>query len=159
MPLPDDFAAECLYRSDAWFAHDLVRLEDDPAEVEVEVDTTRLGPLVDAQVEVPGHPRHVPGAVCIQLTGTLGSLLATYVLGMRRSEGWVGYGTHIHDAKFSGMGRIGPPVRARATVLGTRTVRGTTFVRYRFLFTQGEREIYRSEQSAAWFRPDATEDA
>lgn len=153
MPLPDDFADQCLYSESAWFVHDVLELDVERREVLALVDTTRLGPLVEAQIPVPGHPKHLPGAVCIQLTGTLGSLLAAYVLDMPPAEGWVGFGTHIHEARFPSLGEIGPPVHARATVLKARTVRGTCFVRYRFEFSQEEREVYRSEQTAAWFRP------
>lgn len=155
--IPEDFAQQTLYAPEAWFLHDIAELDVEKRVVVGVVDTTRLGALVDAQRAVPGHPKHLPGAVCVQLTGTLGSLLSAYTLGMPPSEGWVGFGTHIHDARFPALGVIGPPVRARAEVLSVRTFRGTRMVRYRFEFTQGEAVVYRSEQTAAWFLPsDAT---
>ena len=152
MPLPSDFASQCLYAEEAWFVHDLLQIDRDARSVVALVDTTRLGPLVDAQIALPGHPKHVPGAVCVQLTGTLGCIMGVYVLDMPPAEGWVGFGTHIHEAKFPGLGEIGPPMEARATVLSLRTLKGTSFVRYAFEFTQNEQVVYRSQQTAAWFR-------
>lgn len=153
MPLPNDFAEQCLYSPDAWFVDDLLTLDREGRIVVASVDTARLGPLVDAQRVRPGHPKHLPGAVCVQLTATLGCVIAAYTLDMRPTDGWVGFGTHIHDARFPALGVIGPPVHARAEVVSVRTLRSTVFVRHRFLFTQGEATVYRSEQSAAWFRP------
>ena len=161
MPLPDDFAAQCLYTDAAWFVHDVVELDREARSVLAIIDTTRLGPLVDAQVELPGHPKHLPGAVCVQVTGTLGALLSAYVLDMPRTEGWVGFGTHIHEARFPSLGEIGPPVEARATALSVRTLRGTRFVRYAFHFTQEGRDVYRAEHTAAWLQaaPEGVEGA
>ncbi|HHO52917.1 MAG TPA: hypothetical protein ENK18_19090 [Deltaproteobacteria bacterium] len=155
MALPEDFAAQCLYDPRAWFIHDLLSVDREARSVTALVDTTRLGDLVDAQIELPGHPKHLPGAVCVQLTGTLASLLAAYVLDMPRSEGWVGFGTHIHQAAFPSMGKIGPAVHAEATVISRRIFRGTTFLRYRYHFTQDERVVYRAEHSAAWLQAPA----
>ena len=109
MPLPEDFADLALYDERAWFLTD-ARFEPENERVVATCDTTRLGTMVDAQRVVPGHPKHFPGAVAIQITGTLGQLYATYILGLKITDGWVGFGTHIHDARFRGLGIIGPPV-------------------------------------------------
>lgn len=152
MPIPEDFAAEALYAPDAWYVHDVLELDKEAGRLVGLVDTTRLGPLVDAQVERPGHPKHFPGAIAIQITGTLGQLHAMYVLGLRASEGWSGFGTHILEAKFGALGRIGPPVHAACQATRVREVRRTTFVDYTFTFTQEGTPIYESRQRAAWFR-------
>lgn len=151
MPLPDDFAQESLYHPDAWFLHD-VAFHPDEQRIVGTCDTTRLGAMVDAQRVFAGHPKHVPGAVALQITGTLGQLYAVYVLGMRVTGGWAGYGTHVHDARFRRMGAIGPPMACQATLVSRRDMRGTIFTRFRFLYTQDGQEIYRSEQTAAWVR-------
>lgn len=151
MPLPEDFERLALYDESAWFLTD-ARFEPEHQRIVGTCDTTKLGPLVDAQRVVPGHPKHFPGAVAIQLTGTLGQLYATYVLGLKVDEGWVGFGTHIHDARFRGLGRIGPPVTATATLVSEREVWGTLFTRFRFLFEQEGTTIFRSEQTAAWVK-------
>lgn len=151
MALPPDFHQECLYEPDAWFLHD-VRFEPEHDRVVGICDTTRLGPLVDAQRTWPGHDKHFPGAVAIQITGTLGQLFATYLLDMPATQGWVGFGTHLHHARFRKLGRIGPPVECAATLVSRRKLRDTVFTRFAFLYTQEGDEIYRSEQTAAWVR-------
>ncbi len=110
--IPADFEAEALYAPDAWFVHDVLEIDVEAGRVVGVIDTTRLGALVEAQRPHPGHHKHLPGAVAIQVTGTLGNLHAVYVLGLRPSQGWVGYGTHVREARFRRMGTIGPPVEA-----------------------------------------------
>ncbi len=152
MALPDDFATECLYAPDAWFIHDLLEVDAAAGRVVGRCDTTRLGALVAAQVERPRHPKHVPGAVAIQITGTLALLHAIYVMDMRPTSGWAGFGTHIHSAKFASMGRIGPPMDCTLEALSVRKIRQTVFVRYRYTYTQEGQVVYQSEQTAAWVR-------
>ncbi len=152
MPIPDDFAALCLYAPEAWFIHDVLELNHDEERVVALIDTTRLGFLVDSQRAFQGHPKHLPGAICVQVTGTLGALMANYVHGMRMDDGWAGFGTHIHHARFPNIGVIGPAVHAECRVLKKRTLRGTTFVRYGFEYRQGDKVVYESEQTAGWRR-------
>lgn len=153
MPLPPDFHELCLYTPDAWYIHDL-RLEPEAQRIVGTCDTTRLGPLVDAQRTWPGHDKHFPGAIAIQITGTLAQLYGAYLLDMKATDGWVGFGTHVHNARFRKLGLIGPPVECTATLLSKRSMRGTVFTRFAFLYTQDGDEIYRSEQTAAWIRSD-----
>ncbi len=154
MPLPPDFDKECLYGPEAWFVHDVLEIDAVADRVVASIDTTRLGALVDAQRDRAGHPKHFPGAVAVQVTGTLGNLHAVYVVGLRPSQGWVGFGTHIKAARFPSMGRIGPPVTASVTVTRKRQFRGTWFFDYQFKFEQEERVCYQSEQTAAWVRAE-----
>jgi hypothetical protein len=149
MPLPADFAAECLYAPDHWYVHDLLEAEGDV--VRALVDTTRLGGLVDAQNATPGHPKHVPGAVMVQITGTLGNLHAVYVMGLRPTLGWSGFGTHVRSAKFPSLGKIGPPMEVELRVTRQRKLRSRHFVDYAFTYTQEGRQVYVSEQAAIWF--------
>lgn len=152
-PVPADFVDHCLYAPDAWFVEQLEHI--DAERVLVRTDTDRLGPFVAAQVVRRGHPKHVPGAVMVQLTGTLGSLHAVYGLGL---TGHVGYGTNIRGARFPGLGRIGPPMWAEGVCTRVRRLRGRVFIDYAFTYWQtaddridGERTvIYTSEQSAIW---------
>lgn len=150
MPLPPDYERESLYGPEAWFVHDL--LEVDAEHVLAVMDTTRLGALVDAQRVLPGHPKHVPGAVAIQATGTLGSLHAVYGLGLRISDGWFGFGTHITNARFTKIGQIGPPVELRLTATRVRRFRDRLFAKYSFAYAQSGEPIYESEQIAVWGR-------
>jgi hypothetical protein len=150
MAIPDDFERECLYAPSQWYVHDVLKIDRDNHEVVAVLDTTRIGALVEAQQPHAGHPPHVPGAVAIQLTGTLGNLHAVYVLGLRPSAGWVGYGTHVKNARFHRMGRIGPPLVATSVATKRRQFRGAWFLEYRFAFTQDGELVYESEQSAVW---------
>ena len=152
MPIPDDFEQESLYTRDAWFIHDVLEIDRSGNRVVGVLDTTRIGAFVDAQRPWPGHEKHLPGAVVIQMTGTLGQLHAVYVLGLRPTEGWVGFGTHLEKATFRGMGRIGPPVQATLHAERVRKVRGTWFVSYAFTFEQEGNRLYESQQTAAWFQ-------
>jgi hypothetical protein len=155
MPLPDDFATESLYTPDQWFVHDLVSFDVEAHRLVTSTDTSRLGPLVDAQRPLPGHPKHVPGAVVIQITGTIGVLHAAYGLGLRPSKGWVGFGTAIRQARFRRLGTIGAPIIATAECTRHRHLRGTWHLEYRFHFAQDGETLYESEQSAAWSRAGA----
>lgn len=154
MPIPQDFEQECLYSPSHWYVHDVLEIDTEAHRVVEVVDTTRLGDLVAAQRPWPGHEPHLPGAVAIQVTGTLGNLHAVYVLGLRPTQGWVGFGTHVNRARFWRMGLIGPPVLAIAIAQRRRQMRGTWFVEYSFRFEQMGEVIYESEQSAAWRRQE-----
>ena len=155
MPIPSDFEAECLYDRSAWYMHDVLEIDMEQQRVVIELDTNDLGPLVAAQRQVGGHELHLPGAVMVQMTATLGNLHAVYVLGLRPTEGWHGYGTKIVGARFNSMGRIGPPVIATATATRARQVRGTWFIDYTFEYTQEGEIVYASEQSSVWLRQKA----
>jgi hypothetical protein len=147
-----DFERESLYTRDAWFVHRLLELDVEGRRLVAELDTTRIGPLVDAQREVAGHPKHLPAAVVIQLTGTMGQLYAVYGLGLRPTEGWHGFGTHITKARFPRIGVIGPAVTATATCTRQRQLRGTWFCDFSFSLEQHGKPVYVSEQTAAWVR-------
>lgn len=146
----DDFHHECLYEHDSWFCHRILTLDREAGLLRVEVDTTRLGPLVTAQRVTPAHPKHFPGAIAVQLTGTLGQLWAVYGMGLRATEGWSGFGTHIHDARFQRMGEIGPPAVAEARCTRQRKLRGTWFTSFEFQYLQHDKVFYSSKQTAAW---------
>lgn len=153
MAIPEAFASESLYTPDQWFVHDVVESGED--HLVGTCDTAQLAthPLVEAQRPWPGQPKHVPGAIMVQITGTLGNLHAVMVLGLRMSEGWVGFGTNILGAKFRGLGEIGPPMRCELKVEELRELRGTKFVTYAFRYEQDGRLIYTSRQRASWLRP------
>lgn len=154
MPLPDDFARELLYAPRSTYVHELVELDTDASRAIALMHTTDLGPLVEDQVVGPSHPKHVPGALMVQATGTLGLLHAVYVLGLRPTEGWGGFGTHMDKVRFRNLGRIGPDVRMEVTATRTRWLRGTCFADYAFTYTQEDQVVFTSTQKAAWVRKD-----
>lgn len=150
MALPESFHAESLYDPEQWYVHEL--LEVDAERVVAVCDTRELerSPIVAAQRPWPSQPKHVPGMVMVQITGTLGNLHAVFGLGLRMSEGWIGFGTNILDAKFRGLGRLGPPLHCTLVAEDLRRVEGASFVTYRFRFEQDGKAIYTSRQRAAW---------
>lgn len=152
MPFPPEFEREALYDPAHWYVHDVLELDADAHRVVGLVDTARLGALVEAQRPWPGHERHLPGAIAMQITGTLGNLHAVCVMGLRASEGWVGFGTHVRDARFRKAGLIGPPIRAAAEAHRRRQLRGTWFLDYRFRYEQEGEVVFESEQTAVWTR-------
>lgn len=152
MPIPEAFAAESLYTPDQWYVHDVLELGEGRVVGVCETESLRAHPLVLAQRSWPNQPKHVPGAVMVQITGTLGNIHAVCVLGLRMSEGWVGFGTNILEAKFRGLGRIGPPLRCELRVEDVRRLEGAVFVTYAFRFRQEDAPIYSSRQRAVFRR-------
>lgn len=150
----DDFAGESMYARDAWFLHEILELDTEAKRLVGRLDTTRLGFLVDQQRDWPLHERHLPGAVAVQMTATLGQLYAIHLKGLRASEGWVGFGTHIHKAKFGNLGRIGPPVEAAVTGVRERRLRGTWFLELAFRYTQEGKDLYVSTQTSAFVQSE-----
>lgn len=150
MALPDDFSVESLYTPDHWYVHDLIEVDAAAGRLVGITDTTQLGASVEAQKPWPAQPKHVPGNVMIQITGTLGNLHAVYVLGLRMTEGWVGFGIGIDQARFRNLARIGPPLRVLAQAKRVRRLKGRVFVTYDFEFLQDAQLVYESTQSAVW---------
>ncbi|MEQ1504583.1 MAG: hypothetical protein ABMB14_20255 [Myxococcota bacterium] len=155
MPIPPEFEREALYDPSHWFIHDVQQIDVEGHRVVGVIDTTRVGSLCEAQRPWPGHPKHLPGAVAIQVTGTLGNLYAVCVLGLRASDGWVGYGTHVKNARFHKLGAIGPPVIATAEAVKRRRMLGTWFLEFAFTFDQEGERVYESQQTAAWRRQES----
>ena len=156
MALPDDFITECLYGPKAWFIHD-VDFYPEEKRLVGHLDTTRIDAFVGAQREWPLHDKHFPGGVAVQVTAILAQLYGIYVLDMRATDGWVGFGTHIHEAKFPTMGRIGPAVECHLRELSHRKIRHTWFSEFEFEYFQEGATMYRSRQTAAWRRSEHRE--
>lgn len=86
------------------------------------------------------------------MTGTLGNLHAVYVLDLRPSQGWTGFGTHMSAARFPALGTIGPPLLAEVHATRVRRLRGRHFVEYRYRLEQEGRLLYEASQTAMWFQ-------
>lgn len=153
MTLPDDwradFGRDALYAPSAWFVDHVDALDPEAGTIHGRMVTTAL-PFVDAQRDHAGHPPHVPAAIVIQATGTLGQIFAVYALGLRPEAGWAGFGTHIHKARWGKIGLIGPELHLHATLTRRRKLFGTVFCDFDFEFTQDGERVYRSSQTAAW---------
>jgi hypothetical protein len=100
------------------------------------------------------HPRHVSGGLMIHMTGMVGMVHAYYVMGLRHSEGWIGYGGRIYSGKFLALAPPGEPMILTGVATQVRKLPKMVFARYLLTFTQGGKTIYEGDQSAMWVRPD-----
>jgi len=147
------FVADCPYAPEAIFFDEILELDREAGRLVARMPTHDRLPLTDLQRADPvRHPRHVSGALMVHLTGMLGFAHAYFVLGLRHADGWIGYGTHIHAARYGSLARIGPPLQLECRATQVRRIRGSIYVRYAFRFEQAEEVVYESEQGAVWRR-------
>jgi hypothetical protein len=153
MPLDPAFVADCLYGEGAVLIDEILEVDRARGLVRARMPTPPTLPLTREQQGDPrAHPRHVAGALFVHATGILGFAHAWYVLDLRPADGWVGFGTHIHSARFRTLATLGPPVEVACRQLQIRRVGDNVFARYGFEFQQGQSLVYESEQSAIWRR-------
>jgi hypothetical protein len=147
------FVADCPYAPDAILFDEIVAVDRDAGSVVARMPTRDDLPLTALQRTHPlRHPRHVSGALMVHVTGMLGFAHAYFVLDLRHADGWIGYGTHIHEARYGRLATIGPPLVLECRATGVRRIRGTIYVRYTFRFEQEDEVVYESEQGAVWRR-------
>ena len=153
MPLDPGFVADCPYGPGALFIDDILSIDRDTSTIVARMSAHEDLPIVrDQRVHPTRHPRHVAAALIVHVTGMVGFAHAYYLLDIRHADGWIGYGTHIHEGRFRKMGRIGEPMELACTATSIRKIRGAYVNRYKFRFTQGTDVIYESEQSAIFTR-------
>ena len=152
------FVADCPYAAEAILFDEITELDGEAGRLVARMPTHDRLPLTDRQrVDPVRHPRHVSGALMVHLTGMLGFAHAYFVLGLRHADGWIGYGTHIHAARYGRLARIGPPLVLECRATQVRRIRGRIYVRYAFRFEQGDEVVYESEQGAVWRRVTGAE--
>jgi hypothetical protein len=156
MVLVPAFVADCPYDPSALLIDDIVTIDREASSIVARMATTEDLPLTrDQRVDPVRHPRHVSGGLMIHVTGILGFAHAYFVLDLRHSDGWTGYGTHIHDGRFRRMGKIGQPMELACKATSVRKIRGALVVRYEFRFTQSDELVYEGEHSAIFTRVQA----
>ncbi len=157
MPLDPAFIADCPYLPTAVLIDEIVTVDRSTSTVVARLPTDENLPLTrDQRVHPERHPRHVSGGLMVHLTGILGFVHAYYVLDLRHHDGWIGYGTHIHAARFRRMGKVGPPMMLACEALSVRRIRSAIVPRYRFRFTQHDETVYEAEHSAIFTQVGAT---
>jgi hypothetical protein len=157
MALDPAFVADCPYGPEALLIDDIVAIDRDTSTVVARVPTHDDLPLTrDQRAHVERHPRHVNGGLMIHMTGMIGFAHAYYVLGLRHADGWIGYGTHVHDGRFKKLGKIGPPMLLRCHAKSVRKIGASIFARYDLEFTQDGEVVYVGDQSAIWTRVAAS---
>ncbi len=159
MALDPAFVADCPYGPSALLIDDIVSVDRDASTVIARAPTHDDLPLTrDQRAHALRHPRHVNGGLMIHMTGMIGFVHAYYVLGLRHADGWIGYGTHVHNGRFRKLGRIGPPMMLRCRATSVRKIRASIFARYELEFTQDDDVVYLGDQSAIWTRVAARDE-
>ncbi|NIM49141.1 MAG: hypothetical protein GTO22_07750 [Gemmatimonadales bacterium] len=142
------FLDSFMYREEAFFLDEIVRLDGERRELEARLDTNRYLPLAQYQRIRPEHPAHVSGAELIMVTASMGCVHAWFFYGCRWDEGWVGFGNRIHRADFKAVARIGPPLELRSHEIRSRAGARRVTIRFEFEFRQGGELVYYGDQSA-----------
>lgn len=156
MALAEDFVADCPYGPGGLLIDDIVRVDRETSTIVARMPTTAELPITREQRAHPErHPQHVSGGLIVHATGIMGFAHGYFVLDLRHADGWIGYGTHIHAARFRKMGRIGPPLTLACTATSVRKMRGALIVRYTFRFEQEGEVVYEGDQTAFWSRVGA----
>jgi hypothetical protein len=156
MALDPQFLADCPYAPEGLLIDEILLVDPARQLVRATMPTSDDLPLTRAQRAHPvRHPRHVSGGLMVHMTGMMGFVHAYYLLGLRHSEGWIGYGAKINSARFRALAPPGAPLVLECR--GTRLRRGDTsvFARYLFTFTQLDTVVYEGDQSAYWTNVNA----
>ena len=156
MVLDPAFVADCPYEPSALLIDDILAIDREASSVIARMATTAELPLTrDQRADPVRHPRHVSGALMIHASGMVGFAHAYYILELRHADGWIGYGTHIHEGRFRRMGKIGPPMNLACKATSIRRIRGALVARYDFRFTQADELVYEGSHSAIFTRVQA----
>ncbi len=157
MPLDEAFVQDCPYGPGGLLIDELLSVDEEASRVRVRMPTHADLPLTREQRAHPvRHPRHVSGGLMVHMTGMVGFVHAYYVLGLRHHQGWIGYGGRIYKARYLALAAPGEPLILDGRAIRVRRGDTKVFVRYEFEFTQGDKVVYDSEQSAMWMRVDET---
>lgn len=153
MPLDPGFVADCPYGPGAILISDIVHLDTDAGEVHARLPVHEDLPLTRDQRAHPiFHPRHVNGGLMVHMTGILGFAHAYFVMGLRHSEGWIGYGGRIYSARYLSMATMDEPLTLELEETRRRQLGKQIYSRYNYRFRQGKRDVYRSDQVAVWMK-------
>lgn len=147
----DAFLADLPYDPEVLFFDQILEIDAHKSLVRCRMPTDVPLPLTASQRAHPvRHPRHVAGAILVHATGMLGFIHAYYLLGLRHRDGWVGYGTHMHQAVFRKLVAPGEPIEATCVATRKRLGKERHFVRYSFEFRHEGEICYEGDQSAMW---------
>jgi hypothetical protein len=151
MPLEPAFVADCPYGPGGLLLDDIVEIDRTNGRVVARMPTHDELPLTREQRAHPTrHPRHVSGGLMVHMTGMVGFVHAYYVLGLKHTEGWIGYGGRIHSARFKALARPGEPMMLECQATQVRRMPKSVLARYAFRFRQGPTLIYEGDQTALW---------
>jgi 3-hydroxymyristoyl/3-hydroxydecanoyl-(acyl carrier protein) dehydratase len=153
MALDPAFVADCPYGPGGLLLDDIVEIDREKSRVVARMPTHEELPLTREQRAHPTrHPRHVSGGLMVHMTGMMGFVHAYYVLDLKHSEGWIGYGGRIHSARFRALARPGEPMLLECEATRLRRTPKSVLGRYSFRFLQGDVLVYEGDQTALWSR-------
>jgi 3-hydroxymyristoyl/3-hydroxydecanoyl-(acyl carrier protein) dehydratase len=157
MALDPAFVADCPYGPGGFLIDEILEIDRDKGLVRARMPTHDDLPLTREQRAHPErHPRHVSGALMIHMTGMVAFVHSYYVLGLRHSDGWIGYGVRIQNARFHALAPPGDPIELSCLAKRVRKQSKSVFAEYAFEFTQSGRLIYEGAQSAMWQRIESS---
>ena len=152
-PLDPDFVADCPYGPGGLLLDAILAVDPENNRVRARMPTHAELPLTREQRAHPvRHPRHVSGGLMVHMTGMVGFVHAYYVLGLRHSEGWIGYGGRIHSARFRALASPGVPMELECVAKLVRRGQKRVLARYDLRFYQDDKLIYEGDQTAMWLR-------
>jgi hypothetical protein len=146
------FRAELLYDPEVLLLDELLELDPERSLVRASLTFDATTPLTAQQRVSKHHPRHLAGGLILHATGSLGFAHAYYLLGLRTSDGWSGYGTHIHRAVFRGLLEPGDRVEAACRATRVRLGEERHVIRYSFDFRREGKRVYEGDQTAMWLK-------
>lgn len=153
MALPQELIDECFYLPEGLMIDEILEVDREQSLIRARMPTHDDLPLTRLQkVHPTRHPRHVSGGLMVHMTGVAGMVHAYYVLDLRHSEGWVGYGGAIHRARFKNLAVPGTPLEIRCRATQVRRRERTIVARYDLLFTQEGKPVYEGDQTAMWMK-------
>lgn len=152
-PFSPEFLADMPYDPSVLFFDRLEEIDREKSRVVCRMPTDQPMPFTDDQrVHSVKHPKHINGALMIQLTGNLGFIHAFHLENLRHQDGWIGFGTHIRNAVFRKLVGPGEPMICSCTLLKARRGKSRCFTWYKFEFRHEGQIAYESEQSAMWLK-------
>jgi len=152
-PFDEAFLADLPYDPSVLLFDQIVEIDEAEKRVVCRMPTDVPLPFTGAQRAHPvRHPRHVAGGALVHASGMLGFIHSYYLYGMRHSEGWIGYGTHLYKVVFRKLVAPGAPIIATCREVRGRRGSQRQFVRYAFEFRHEGDVCYEGEQSAVWMK-------
>jgi hypothetical protein len=153
MPIDQAFIDDCPYGPGGMLLDAILVVDRDKSLVRVRMPTHDDLPLTREQRVHPlKHPRHVSGGLMVHMTGMAGFAHAYYVLDLRHSDGWIGYGGRIHDARYKSLAIPGVPIEIECQTTKVRRGSKRIVARYDLRFYQGSSLVYVGDQTAMWLK-------
>jgi hypothetical protein len=153
MPIDQAFIDDCPYGPGGMLLDAILVVDRDKSLVRVRMPTHDDLPLTREQRVHPlKHPRHVSGGLMVHMTGMAGFAHAYYVLDLRHSDGWIGYGGRIHDARYKSLAVPGVPIEIECQTTKVRRGSKRIVARYDLRFYQGSSLVYVGDQTAMWLK-------